>query len=489
MNIDDIKNFLENEPLIKKLKLDCYKPTRLKYNEPILKQILSKHVWLKNANELIYLIKRKNELENLHIFCCVCGKKNKFNRTSVGYFLHCSRKCQNSDKVFINKIKNKRRNDVDENGFDSYKRANLKMQKYYQIKERVNSYLQTEEFKNKKRNMKEQIQKSSGDTCEKKFGNRVYARSAHRFYLDPNHKHFDDINEEFFRNNFIINGKFDVEKCASYFGTKIGWINKFKKKFNIIESNITLLKDKNIKSKPQKQVYDFIKSIYNNKILYNTKSIISPQELDIYLPDVNLAIEFNGTYWHSTKANKYKYYHQNKFKVCLAKGIRLIQIYEDEWNDSRKQEIIKNIIRRAIGLDNKVITNLTINEISINQYRDFCTKYNLKDYKEVDIMLGLFDNNKLVQIIGINLKESCYTIKVNCHNFDLYRDYTKELLEYFNMNFNKRKLHIIADIICDKDEIQIYFNCNMKILKLYDPMIRYYKNLTLFDSGIFTLIS
>ena len=59
MNITDIKKFLENELLIKQLKLDTDVPSNLKINKPIIKQILNKYNWLQNANELIYLIKHK----------------------------------------------------------------------------------------------------------------------------------------------------------------------------------------------------------------------------------------------------------------------------------------------------------------------------------------------------------------------------------------------------------------------------------------------
>lgn len=275
----------------------------------------------------------------------------------------------------------------------------------------------------------------------------------------------------------------------NYFGVSLSWVKNHKKKFNIIEQNITLLKDKNIKSKPQKQVYDFIKSIYTNKILYNTKSIIPPQELDIYLQDVNLAIEFNGTYWHSLKAGTDKYYQQNKTKLCLQKGIRLIHIWEDEWNDSRKQEIIKNNIKRAIGLDTKTADNIKINEISEVQYEDFCDKYNLEGYKKADIKLGLFDNNKLIQVLALTLKEQSYAIITNCYNFELYRDYTKELIEYFQLNYNKRNLHITFNLNVDKDEIQAYLNCGFKIITLLDPRKRKLENYTVFDSGVFVLIS
>jgi hypothetical protein len=60
-------------------------------------------------------------------------------------------------------------------------------------------------------------------------------------------------------------------------------------------------------------VVDFIKSIYNGKIITNNRKILKGKELDIYLPDEKLAIEFDGIYWHSLKDENY---HLNKTKLC-----------------------------------------------------------------------------------------------------------------------------------------------------------------------------
>ncbi len=65
-------------------------------------------------------------------------------------------------------------------------------------------------------------------------------------------------------------------------------------------------------SKAEDEIYKFITSIYNNTVDRNNRNIIKSKyknrflELDLYLPDINLAIEFNGSYWHSDKM-KMKY--------------------------------------------------------------------------------------------------------------------------------------------------------------------------------------
>ena len=88
----------------------------------------------------------------------------------------------------------------------------------------------------------------------------------------------------------------------------------------------------------EQEIFTFIRNNYNNKILTNNRGEIG-LELDIYLPELNLAFEFNGLYWHN-ELNKYNNYHKEKSDLCDEKGIQLIHIWEDEW--THKQEIIQS---------------------------------------------------------------------------------------------------------------------------------------------------
>lgn len=190
MNIDDIKNFLETEFLLSQLKINYEFSTKLKFNKLIFKQISYKYNWLQNLSELIYLIKHKDELENLHIFCPTCGNKNKFQRVNIGYFNHCCKKCAFQDKNVINKIILSAKSNIDENGENSYQRGAKKaaiikkstigedglniyqrsLKKAEQTiyrKTGFKHHQQTKEWKDKIKSKRDQIQKSSGDTCEK----------------------------------------------------------------------------------------------------------------------------------------------------------------------------------------------------------------------------------------------------------------------------------------------------------------------------------
>ena len=102
------------------------------------------------------------------------------------------------------------------------------------------------------------------------------------------------------------------------------------------------------KSEIENELFNFISEFYTGKILTNTRVLLeSGKELDIYLSDIKLAIEFDGLYWHSDKFLD-KNYHLRKTKECEEKGIHLIHIFEDEWIN--KKDIVKDKIIKLIYL-------------------------------------------------------------------------------------------------------------------------------------------
>lgn len=73
-------------------------------------------------------------------------------------------------------------------------------------------------------------------------------------------------------------------------------------------------------------------------------------EIDIVLPDRNIAFEFNGCVWHSEKTRKPSTYHRNKMRMANEAGLRLIQIWEDDWDD-RRDIVIRAIAHKLNALD------------------------------------------------------------------------------------------------------------------------------------------
>ena len=146
------------------------------------------------------------------------------------------------------------------------------------------------------------------------------------------------------------------------------------------------------------QLQDFIKENYNNEIILNNREIIKPNELDIYLPELKLAFEFNGVYWHSENFVENNY-HLNKTEKCEKPGIKLIHIYEDDW--IYKQYIVKSRILNLLGKSNKIYARkCEIKEINDNRLiKEFLEKNHLQGFVGSKIKIGLFYNEEPVSLM------------------------------------------------------------------------------------------
>ena len=102
------------------------------------------------------------------------------------------------------------------------------------------------------------------------------------------------------------------------------------------------------KSYKELDIVNFIKSFYNGPIKLNDRKAIRPKEIDIFLPELNIGIEYNGSYWHCIENGTPENLHLNKSILCRSKCIRLIHIYEFEDFEEQKQ-LLKNLI---LGTDN-----------------------------------------------------------------------------------------------------------------------------------------
>ena len=86
-------------------------------------------------------------------------------------------------------------------------------------------------------------------------------------------------------------------------------------------------------SKQEIELQDYIESLGYDIIRNDRSQIINPLtgknlELDIWIPDLNKAIEYNGTYWHSL--SKKKQIDKIKAYQCDQKGIDLLIVNEEK---------------------------------------------------------------------------------------------------------------------------------------------------------------
>ena len=154
-------------------------------------------------------------------------------------------------------------------------------------------------------------------------------------------------------------------------------------------------------SNAELELHDFIRDITDEEVVFNTKSVIAPYELDIYIPEKRLAIEFNGTYWHSL-GKVDKYYHQRKTLACAEKGIQLIHVFEYEWNNEAKQQKIKNYLRNKITKAYKVVyaRNTEVKIVGNDVAKEFYNINHLQGGINSEINLALVKDDEVLGMMS-----------------------------------------------------------------------------------------
>ena len=214
------------------------------------------------------------------------------------------------------------------------------------------------------------------------------------------------------RSNHIHNNKYDYSKTiiGKNVDTKIKIIcpehREFKQKAGSHLSGRGCSKcNKKGVSKVEKEIVDFIKSLGIDNIIENDRVILDGKELDIYLPDYNLAIEFDGLYWHNQqnlerrKVNAKKY-HLDKTNLAHGKGIRLVHIFEDEWTD--KQGQVKSRLKHFLGFYEKKIgaRETKIKDLNSKERRVFLDRNHIQGMDRVSFSYGAYYNNKLIGVMS-----------------------------------------------------------------------------------------
>jgi len=134
------------------------------------------------------------------------------------------------------------------------------------------------------------------------------------------------------------------------------------------------------------------------------KALDNNLEIDLYLPEYKLGIEFNGTYWHSDSVITDKKYHLKKSMRAEELGIHLIHIYEYEWLIPKQQALIKTMLQLFLKLvTNKIhARQCDVRQITNKEAKEFNDKNHLQGHRHAQITYGLFYQNQLVQLMSFS---------------------------------------------------------------------------------------
>ena len=255
--------------------------------------------------------------------------------------------------------------------------------------------MQVDDFKDK-----------SKATCVARYGVDNYAKST-KFLMqvitDPS------------KVDALTAFKEDPERFVHSTYTELPTLSQLSKDLGVADSSVGYWLDTNnckhlvtySYSRMEDEVYSFLTSITDTTIERNTFKIITPYELDIYLPEYNIAIECDPTITHNSTVPgfgphdepKSKGYHKMKTDLCEAQNIFLYHIFGYDW--THKQEVVKSMLRSLLNATPTKIyaRNTQIVELPNQIAVDFLNDNHRQGGAISSIRLGLKHNDELVAVM------------------------------------------------------------------------------------------
>ena len=238
------------------------------------------------------------------------------------------------------------------------------------------------------------------------------------------------------------------------------------------------------KTLSENEVFEFIKSILpvNTSIISGDRKILGGLELDIYIPDFKIAIEYNGLFWHSEiGGKKYKNYHLNKTNKCNELGIHLIHIFEDEW--LYKNEIVKSKLRTILQQNHSIVPiyarKCEIRELDSDICNNFLNLNHIQGCDKSSIRLGAYYNNELVSIMTFGSFRIALGSTHKSNSWEMYRFCSSidkriigvggKLLSYFIKTYMPEHIISYADARWSSNVKNVYKSLGFKFIKQTSP--------------------
>ena len=148
-------------------------------------------------------------------------------------------------------------------------------------------------------------------------------------------------------------------------------------------------------SKNEAAIADWLESL-GVVVERRNRSVLAPKEIDIWLPGHKIGIEYHGLYWHTE--DRVGNAHREKWELAQKAGIRLIQVFEDEW--ANKEQIIKARLQALIGRASKVAARkCSVVTLSHAQAAVFLNTYHIQGIgPAASVYLGLESGGELAAV-------------------------------------------------------------------------------------------
>lgn len=221
----------------------------------------------------------------------------------------------------------------------------------------------------------------------------------------------------------------------------------------------------------------------NIEFVENTKPFKSPDtnrplELDILIPSKNVAIEFDGIYYHSEgmlmRAYNYddekvlKLWNHNYYKTELGEQINLqvLHIRDVDFIKNHKTPQINGLINRFTLPPNTLLFDYEIKEVEYEESLKFHKENSIFNSDDFDKSFGLYQDDELIQLISLKGNK---IINYSVNNYVILSgDEERILFDWLKKKFKKVSAEFIRDVYPTKYVERLGFKIKEKVLPTYE---------------------
>lgn len=178
-------------------------------------------------------------------------------------------------------------------------------------------------------------------------------------------------------------------------------------KMSLIATTSNMEIEHSYHSNSESEIIQFIKN--NGFDCKNNRKILKGKEIDIFIPEKKIGIEYNGNKFHTEwYGGKTKYYHLFKTEECKKNGVRLIHIFEDEFINNK--EIVFNKISHILNFQNnknKIYgRKCVIKKIYNYEANQFLNKYHIQGECSSTVYYGAYYNQILIAVMSFKTENN-----------------------------------------------------------------------------------
>ena len=290
--------------------------------------------------------------------------------------------------------------------------------------------------------------------------------------------------------DFVLKAK-EVHKEKGYDYSKVKYVNNHTKVIVIcpkhgefLISPDNFLQNKgcprcgNILSKAEDEISTLISKYYT--VERSNREILDGLEIDIFIPELSIGVEYNGLRWHSEKFGKDKNYHLNKLILANKKGVKLMQIFEDEYINNKDIVIQKllHILKVKNDIKNKISArNCEVKSVTKDVAELFLSKNHIQGFSNSTVYLGCFYNEKLIGVMTFKKEnnEKWELTRFATDNNFICRGVGGKLFKYFISNYQPLEIKSFADRRWTIDtNDNIYVKLGFSLEKILPPDYMYF---------------